>query len=320
MACNLENILLIANPASQNGHGAFLAERAVEALFHKMSDSEIEVILTKHPKHATDIAADSASFDTVIVLGGDGIVHEAVNGIMQLPRENRPQFGVIPTGSGNDFARALGMPKGLTNACNALCSAASIPSDVGCANGIYFAETFSFGLDAAIALDTVERRRKTGLKGTPLYAMSAIYQLKHSFRSYEYTMCVDGSSPEEGESYTFAIQNGPYYGGGFKICPEAKLDDGLLDVCISHPPIGRPAAVRAFALAKEGKHTHIKQLQIFQAKNLEITFNEEPPCQIDGEKLTGTTFNVQVKHDAIRFLTPQRRGGLSNNAEGASEG
>ncbi len=306
MACNLKNILLIANPASQNGHGAFLAQRAMEALFHQLEDSEIDVILTTHPDHATEIAATSEGFDTLIVLGGDGVVHEAVNGLMQLPKEKRPQFGVIPTGSGNDFARAVGMPKGLTNACHALSSAVSRPSDVGCVNGCYFAETLSFGLDAAIALDTVERRRKTGLKGTALYATSSLYQLKHSFRSYEYSLVVDGHEAEEGRSITFAVQNGPYYGGGFKICPEAQLDDGLLDICISHPPISRLAAARAFAKAKGGNHTSIKQIQMLQAKSLDITFTEEPPVQIDGEKLTGTAFHVQVEPGAIRFLYPQR--------------
>ena len=308
MACDLKNILLIANPASQNGHGAFLAERAMEALFHQMEDSEIEVILTTHPHHATEIAASSEDFETLIALGGDGVVHEAVNGLMQLPKEERPQFGVIPTGSGNDFARSIGMPKGLTNACHALSSAVSQSSDVGCVNGRYFAETLSFGLDAAIALDTVERRRKTGLKGTALYATSSLYQLKHSFRSYEYSVKVDGKAAEEGRSITFAVQNGPYYGGGFKICPEAQLDDGLLDICISHPPISRLAAARAFALAKGGSHTHIKQIQLFQAKSLDITFAEEPPVQIDGEKLTGTSFHVDIEPGALRLLYPQHAG------------
>ena len=68
MACDLKNILLIANPASQNGHGAFLAERAMEALFHQMEDSEIEVILTTHPHHATEIAASAEDFDTLIAV------------------------------------------------------------------------------------------------------------------------------------------------------------------------------------------------------------------------------------------------------------
>ena len=73
----LENILLIANPASQNGNGAHLAEEAMETLFRRMTDASIEVILTTHPHHATELAADAAAFDTVIALGGDGLVLDA---------------------------------------------------------------------------------------------------------------------------------------------------------------------------------------------------------------------------------------------------
>ena len=86
MACDMKNILLIVNPASQNGHGAFLAQRAMEALFHQMEDSEIEVILTTHPHHATEIAANSEEFDTLIALGGEGVLHEDVKGLLKLPK------------------------------------------------------------------------------------------------------------------------------------------------------------------------------------------------------------------------------------------
>lgn len=304
MPCHLENMLLVANPTSQSGRGAHLAEEAVEALFKRMRDSSIEVVLTKHSHHATQIAAEAGNFDALIVLGGDGVVHEAVNGLMQLPHDIRPIFGVIPTGSGNDFAKAIGMPKGVQRACNALCSAVATPTDIGCVNGRYFAETLSFGLDAAIALDTVERRKETGRKGTLLYGTSAAHQLKHSFRAYGYTLSLDGLSPTRGRSITFAVQNGPYYGGGFKICPEAKMGDGLLDLCISHPPISRAKASLTFLKAKAGKHTHMRELSFLKASKLTVTFDEEPPAQTDGEALGGTCFDVHVEHDALRVLEP----------------
>lgn len=306
MSDALRNILLIANPASQNGNGARLAEQAMEQLFYLLRDSSIEVILTKHPHHACEIAAEAHGFDTVITLGGDGVVHEAANGLMALPEDERPALGVIPTGSGNDFARSLGMPKGVKRACKAICSSKPHPTDIGCVNGRHFVETLSFGLDAAIAIDTVERRKETGRKGTLLYGESAAHQLKESFIAYRYELCMDGSRHESGESYTFAVQNGPYYGGGFKICPNAQLDDGAFDLCISHPPISRAKAALAFLRAKAGKHASMRELSFTRAQSLVIDFDEEPPAQMDGEALTGTHFEAHVIHSALRVLYPER--------------
>lgn len=303
MSCQMESILLIANPASQNGNGAHLAEEAMEALFKRMTEASIEVILTTHPHHATELAADSAGYDTIIALGGDGLVHETVNGIMQLPFSKRPQLGVIPTGSGNDFAQAIGMPKGVQRACKAICSAMSAPTDIGWVNGRWFAETLSFGLDAAIALDTVERRKRTGHKGTLLYGASAASQLKDSFTTYNYTLMLDGGAPQQGRSITFAVQNGPYYGGGFKICPKARLDDGFFDLCISHPPISRGKAAFAFLRAKAGKHTGMHELSFYCAHEIVVDFEEEPAAQTDGEKLTGTHFEARVERGALHVLT-----------------
>lgn len=304
MPSSLENILLIANPASQNGNGAHLAEEAMEAIFRRLVESSIEVILTTRPHHATELAASASGFDTVIALGGDGLVHETVNGLMQLPLEQRPQLGVIPTGSGNDLAKSLGMPKGVERACRALCSATSKPIDIGWVNGRWFAETLSFGLDAAIALDTVERRARTGQKGTLLYGASALHQLKERFTTYDYELSLDGREPLRGRSITFAVQNGPYYGSGFKICPEAKMDDGLLDLCISHPPITRAKAAFAFLKAKGGKHASMRELSFQQASSLIVEFEEEPPAQVDGEKITGTRFHARMEHNALRVLAP----------------
>lgn len=305
MPAQLDNILLIANPASQNGNGAHLAEEAMETLFRHMADSSIDVILTTHPHHATELAADAAAFDTVIALGGDGLVHETVNGLMQLPKGQRPQLGVIPTGSGNDFAKSVGMPKGVKRACRALCSASSLPTDIGQVNGHWFTETLSFGLDAAIALDTVERRVRTGQKGTLLYGASAAHQLKHSFTAYPYELRLDGGAPLHGESITFAVQNGPYYGSGFDICPDAKLDDGLFNLCISHPPISRAKAAFAFLRAKSGKHIGMRELSFHTASRLTVDFEEAPPAQMDGEAIGGTHFEAQLEHSALNVLFPR---------------
>ena len=91
----LGSTLLIANPAARNGKGAQAAEKAAE-LLRAVPGCSLEVALTCRPGHAGDLAAGAAGFQTVAVLGGDGAIHEAANGLMRLPRDERPALGAIP--------------------------------------------------------------------------------------------------------------------------------------------------------------------------------------------------------------------------------
>ncbi len=305
MAEQLGKVLLIANPVAQNGKGAEAAERATSILLPTLADS-FEFAFTESLGHAVDLASQAAAFDTVIALGGDGVIHEVANGLMQIPGPHRPALGVLPVGSGNDYARSLGMSFKVDRACDQLLKSMARPVDVGYVNGQWFIETLSFGLDAAIALDTMERRTRTGRTGTILYMESGFDQIVNHLDALDYTMRIDGGEPVSGQSITFAVQIGPYYGGGFKVCPDAHLDDDAFDVCIAHPPITRLKGVYVFLRAKSGGHTNMKMMEMFQAKSLEISFSEVPPAQIDGERIEATTFYITMEHDALRVLMPPR--------------
>lgn len=305
MTCVFGDALLIANPASQNGKGKRLTDKATALLKKEFPECSIDVLFTSNPKHATDIAAASEKYDTVIILGGDGAVHEVVNGIMKIQKEKRPRLGILPAGSGNDFAKSIGMPNTVDDAIKALKTACPRLTDVGKVNETYFAETLSFGLDAAIAADSVERRKRTGKKGLRLYGESAAAQIISNFKNYTYTLSIDDGEPIGGSSVTFAVQNGPYYGSGFMICPDAKLTDGFLDVCISHPPFNRVQAMLAFMQAKNGKHTSHKQIETFRAQKLSVSFSTDVPSQTDGEVFSGKEFMISVDHAALNVLYPQ---------------
>lgn len=302
MPSYLGKTLLIANPAAQNGHGAQAAAHAQEVL--QRSHTDITLVLTERPEQAIELAAQADGFDSVVALGGDGVVHEVANGLMQRPLDKRPTLGLIPVGSGNDYARTLGMSCNIEHACAQLLEAQPHPADVGCVNGRYFVETLSFGLDAAIALDTVERRKRTGRTGTILYAEAGIDQLLHHLDVRSYRASFDEGAVVEGESITFAVQVGPSYGGGFAICPDARIDDGLLDICIAHPPVSIPRAVFIFALAKGGHHTGFKQMELLRAKTLRVEFDEQPPAQVDGERIETCVFDISIVSHALRVLMP----------------
>ncbi len=306
MAQNLGSVLLIANPAAQNGNGAQAALEACALLKEQLSPLSVEVATTLAPKHAIEIAAGASSFDTVLALGGDGIISEVVNGLMTIPAEQRPAFGIIPVGSGNDYAQTIGMPRGVEKAIAALMDAREALVDVGVCNDQYFVETVSFGVDAAIALETVERRQRTGRTGLPLYLSASMNQFINHLDILNYTMVVDGGAPQEGSMYLLAVQNGVSYGGGFKITPKASLVDGLLDIAIAKPPLSRLKAVSILLMAKEGHHTSFKALEFLRAHRVQLAFETEPPAQADGEKLHGRVFNLGVEPCALRLLVPKR--------------
>ena len=304
MSERLGRTLLIVNPASQNGNGARAAARAATLLRAQLGEDAVCVRETEGPFHATVIAHEEAGFDTVLALGGDGIIHEVVNGLMRKPSEERPVLGIIPVGSGNDYAATLGMAGKVEKAVAQLLEAPVREADLGCCNGEYYTETVSFGLDAAIALDAVERRKRTGRTGTALYFAAGVDQMLHHLNKSPYRMTLDDGRTLEGESYILAVQNGQTYGGGFKVCPQARIDDGALDICIAHPPLTPLTATGIFVLAKEGFHKGFKQIEFARTKSLHLEFEEQLPAQIDGELLLGTSFNISAVPQALRVLAP----------------
>ena len=240
----------------------------------------------------------------MIALGGDGVIHEAKERLVKRPEAQRPTLGVIPVGSGNDYARTLGISgrggRGVRPAADGARTRRTWEASSGC----WFVETLSFGLDAAIALDTMERRVRTGRTGTILYMESGVDQLLHHLDLRRYRVSFDGGEPVEARSITFAVQIGPYYGGGFKICPDARIDDGLLDVCIAHPPVSAARALYIFLRAKDGKHVRFKQVELRQCRTLRVEFDEAPAAQMDGELIEGRAFDIAVVPHALNVLVP----------------
>ena len=305
---NLGRTLVIANPTSHSGkgaQGAAFAKRFLES--YTSATSGYDIKLTNAKGDATRMAKGAAQrYDTVLALGGDGVIHEVVNGLMQLPFDARPQLGIIPLGSGNDYARTLGITANeVATSLGQLVRAKPLEVEVGRVNGVHFMETLSFGVDAAIALDTTTKR-EVGSKeqGEQLYISSGIKLFSKASEGHECTFSIDGGEPEHIRAIIFAVQVGPTYGGGFHVCPDACPTDGLLDVChnVKNPSVPRLLAL--FGLARGGHHTGSSVLRMRKARTITIDFEREPPCQTDGEELTGTHFEIEVVPNALRVLVP----------------
>lgn len=306
----LGKTLVVANPAAHSGDGEKAAAFAEQffACYAGATDG-FEVVRTVAAMDAVNIAADSSDFDTVIALGGDGVIHEVVCGLMSLTRPSRPKLGVIPMGSGNDYARTLGMPRNdVGEALSQLVRGSARPCEVGKVNDTYFMQTLSFGLDAAIALDTTDKRNAgTTQKGEELFVRSALRILSRATKGYDCEAAFDGEDPIELSSIIFAIQVGPTYGGGFRICPAADPSDGLLDVCYNVSLPSTPKLLVLLGLARMGRHTASKVVDTRTIRHAELKFADEPPCQVDGEKLEGTKFTIDVEPDALEVIFPKVR-------------
>lgn len=302
---NDKKTLMIVNPAAQSGNGEQAGLRA-EKLLREQLGENLDVLRTAAPRHAIELAAQhGGAYDWVIALGGDGVIHEVAGGLMAVAQEDRPLFGIIPVGSGNDYAKTLGMSTKVDEAVNQLFGAKEVVADVGVCNGEYFVETLSFGLDAGIALDTVERRKTTNRTGALLYAQSGIDQLLHHLDTYRFTCQIDDGEPFSDDVKLFACQVGQTYGGGFRICPEADISDGLFDLCYAKAPLPLPKAAFLFAKAKNGHHVGSDKLVFKSAKKLHLEFDHRPPCQMDGEAHIADSYDIQCVQHALRVLMAQ---------------
>lgn len=304
----LGHTLLIANPTARSGKAEKIALTAHKKLIERVSqgqDFDPSLILTRERGDGETIAASQgAEFDTIIVIGGDGIVHEVINGIMRIDREQRPRLGVIPCGNGDDFARSLNLSRDPLHALDQLLQGELFSIDVGKVNDHYFAETLSFGFDATIALQTTELRQKTKRTGTILYLQCALDQLKHNMVLRKVRISLDNKPPAALEVYMIAVQNGQHYGGGFQIAPNASLADGLFDICYATGPYLKPVAAYVFLQAKKGKHLGMKGIHAAQARTITLDFDDPIACQIDGEPLYALHYEAEVIPSALEVIIP----------------
>lgn len=317
---NLGHTLVIANPVAHSGKGAHaieLVRRFFEAYSSATKSFDLET--TRSMGDAVEIAAQAGGMDTVIALGGDGIIHEVVNGLMAIDQRDRPTLGIIPMGTGNDFARSIGetfndpeasLRQLLNDAVRTidlglvtsdLCPTGPLPGTLG----TYFMETLSFGMDAAIAIDTTKRRAAgTSTEGSALFMTSTLKIALAGAAGYPCHVTIDGDTLDL-RSVMFAIQNGPTYGGGFHICPDASLTDGLLDICYNTYRPNLPHLMALLVLARFGKHVRSKAVRLLQCRTVTIDFGQAtPPCQVDGEELKGSRFEVRVAPQALNVIFP----------------
>jgi YegS/Rv2252/BmrU family lipid kinase len=226
----------ILNPNADRGRTASLAatlERAIDG-----DGTDLRILATTRRGEAVDLAKESAERGcrAVVAIGGDGTVHEVVNGLMQAAAERRPALAVLPAGSGNDFAFALGLPKDLPRLVAALQGGGTRPVDVGqvrSADGRsrYFINNVGLLLEGVVNLASHEL---TWPRGSGLYLRAVVQSFLRSPPIAQLALNLDGAETSCSAA-NLSIGNGPRSGGRFLLFPDARVDDGRLDYLLARP-------------------------------------------------------------------------------------
>lgn len=298
---DLGRTLLIANPAARHGE----TEALIPVVERLLADVTHDTVWTERVGHATELAAQAAVYDTVVAVGGDGTVHEVLNGLMRIPPEARPVLGLLPTGSGNDTRRTLGVSEDLTRAALELATGEVRSFDVGLVNGIYFNNSFAAGLDAKVTAKAVEYKETKRRSGLWLYLSALLHVLFNDLASFRLTISWDGAEPVTVDTLIIAVTQGPTYGGGFFITPDADPSDGLFDIC-TIDPLSLPEALVRLPFVIVGKHTRMRPVHMSRHASVVVECDCALPAQVDGEVLLQSRYEVSMLPGAIRCIVPRK--------------
>jgi YegS/Rv2252/BmrU family lipid kinase len=295
---------LIYNPAA----GPWNAKRALKRIRSYLGRHgwSVEPQLTEKPGDAIAMSREAAQagFDVVIVAGGDGTVNEAVNGLVG----TQTALGVLPVGTGNMWARQLGIPTfilanplRLQEAAAGLLEGTIRSVDVGHANGRHFLCWAGIGLDAQVTAELEPRPRHTKHLGVLPYIVASVL-VAREFKGVRTRVYLDGSLVR-GRTLLILASNIQQYGGLLHVSQEARMDDGLLDVFV-FKGLGFPYAMNHMLKMLSRRCLQDPRIVHRQARRIEVLTEWAIPVQVDGDPIGTTPITLKVVPRALRVLVP----------------
>lgn len=278
------SVCLIANPVAGRGRGA----RALERLRPSLTRRGIEdVYLTRAAGEESQLArqAVAAGMEIVIAVGGDGTCGNVARALLEAGGDAR--LGVVPAGSGNDFACSLGLdPRRLQEALAVAVGNRERRVDMGRVGGLPFLNVAGIGFDAAV----LAALPRFPLRGQTRYLAAAMAQLV-AYRARRVRLRAAG--PAEQQVLALVFANGPRFGGGFRIAPRARPDDGLLDVVAVGDAtlLGR---LRILAAVLRGSHVGFAEISYSRVREAVVELDEAPWLDLDGELFRASAAELTV--------------------------
>jgi diacylglycerol kinase (ATP) len=292
----VQTVALVVNPTSGRRRGEEIARVAQR----RMQAVGLQVRIA-HGRGLEQVRAGlsellDAGADTVVVVGGDGALH----GVMDLLVAADATIGLLPAGTGNDTARALGIPvKDPVAALEIVLAGHSRRIDLArTGTGAWVTTVVASGFDSKV---NERANAMTWPRGNMRYNIAIAAELR-AFSPLAFRLELDGHTIER-EAMLVAVGNGPSFGGGLRIAEGAVLDDGLLDVCIINP-VSKAKLVRVFPRLRTGSHVMLPEFERHLVRRVTL---ESPGIVAygDGERLGPLPATVEVVPGAVSVLTPQ---------------
>lgn len=289
-ATGVRDFFVIFNPMAARGSAA-RTRGEIESAF-RAAGAGCTIVDTEGRGHATLLAREAAEqgWPAVVAVGGDGIVHEVVNGLVPAAGEGETvPLGIIPVGSGNDFVKMLGLPahrpaevvRGLVQGHRRRVDIGRVTrhlSEGGPAGVWYFTNGVGVGFDAQVARHAREIKR---LRGFAIYAWALMKTLSQ-LRSPHIVVTVDGRTIADGPLILTTVSNGPCHGGTFWLCPGASIDDGQLDILVAEArPL--PSLLMLLPFVLRGRHLGKRGVALHRGRRIEVQCDEALPIHADGE-------------------------------------
>ena len=296
-----EPVPLLYNPVAGRGRAA----KRIAGVSALLSENGVAntPVPSRAPGDLTELAASSIEdgHRRLIVAGGDGSIHEVINGVMQV--SDVVELGVIPIGTGNDFAKASSIPLHWEHATALLADrmssdAPAITIDLGRCNDLYFANGCGIGFDAQVADIAEGIRWRIG----DLVYLAALMKLLYKGIATPDIEVRFGGHVLSGSVTLVSLCNGPWVGGSFHIAPGAYNNDGLLDIVYAEP-VTRRRILGLLPKLLKGTHVDASEVKLFATRSCEVTSQEPVIWQLDGEvQKPRTDFDIEVLPGALRLL------------------
>jgi YegS/Rv2252/BmrU family lipid kinase len=290
----MKKIIFIVNPVSGVGK-----QKGIEKLIAKHLDASVfgyTIVYTKKQGDATDISKDAESrgVDAVIVVGGDGTVNETAQGLIG----SETAMGIIPTGSGNGLSRHLKIPMNPAKAIRILNNYKTAKIDTATLNDNLFVSVAGVGFDAKVAKEFA----KSGRRGFRKY-FNIVTSAYTSYKPRKYTLVIDGQEISR-KALMISFANSNQFGNNTSIDPNAKLDDGFIDVCIvSKVPYWKTVFLAPLLFLKKFDRT--SYVEIIRAKDVELVRKKGRSGHLDGDPfVAGKNVHLKIQPLSLKVIIP----------------
>ena len=288
-------IVILLNPTASRGKARQLLKRALEVFRQKGVHFEIRE--SQSAEHLQDIASATSKEkpNLIVSAGGDGTHHYVINGVFK----SEVPLGLLPLGTGNDFAMGVGMPSDVRAAAAMLVSGHIRELDLARVGEVAYACIAGVGFDSRVTRYANEHAR--WLSGPLAYIWSLLCCMPEC-RPHPLEIVADGQSFSEEVLFAVAGNNATY-GGGIRLAPRARLDDGLLDICIV-PYLDRLEMLRWVPRTYRGEHLNHPRIKYLQARKITLRSASGMELFGDGEFLQGLPATIEVVPRALRVIAP----------------